>query len=102
MGKVNLVKMDALCGAAECLKVMAHPVRLRIVDLLMQGEYPVHELATLCQLPPAQACEHLRLMQGHGLLASRRRGRTVFYEIANPQLSGILSCIRKHCETKKS
>ncbi len=93
----KLLDMRWLSRAAECLKVLAHPARLRIVDILMQGEHPVHEIATMCELPAHQACEHLRLMQGHGLLASDRRGRAVIYRIANPQLPGILECIRKNC-----
>ena len=54
--------------AAECLKVMAHPVRLKIVDILMQGDFAVHEIAELCDTSPNQTCEHLRLLKGHGLL----------------------------------
>ena len=95
--KLRLLEMDALSQAAECLKVLAHPVRLRIVDILMQGEHPVHEIAEMCSLPPNQTSEHLRLMQGHGLLSAQRRGRTVFYAVANPNLPGVLECIRRNC-----
>ena len=95
--KVQLLKMDTLGMAAECLKVMAHPVRLRIVEILMQGEFPVHEIAELCEVPPPQACEHLRLLQGHGLLGSERRGRIVYYRIQSPRLPSLIQCIRKTC-----
>ncbi len=93
----NLLPMEALCQAAECLKVLAHPARLRMIDILMQGEYAVRQIAQLCELPPHQACEHLRLMQGHGLLSSQRRGRVVYYRIASPNLPGVLECIRRNC-----
>lgn len=95
--KTELLEMEMLCKAAECLKVLAHPVRLRMVEILLKGEFPVNEVAQLCQLPPHQACEHLRLMQGHGLLESFRRGRSVFYRVANPNLPGIMDCIRRNC-----
>ena len=95
--KPELLPMESLCKAAGCLKVLAHPVRLRIVDLLMQGEFPVHEVARACGTGPAATCEHLRLMQSHGLLASSRRGRAVYYRVANPNLPGVLACIRKNC-----
>lgn len=94
---LRLVEMAELSRAAECLKVLAHPVRLRLVDILIQGEFPVGELARLCGTAPHQTSEHLRLLQGHGLLAAERRGRTVFYRVAAPQLPGILQCIRSHC-----
>jgi DNA-binding transcriptional ArsR family regulator len=77
-----LLSNSVLHEAAECLKVMAHPVRLRLVNILMQGEYAVHEMADLCETSPNQTCEHLRLLKGHGLLSSERRGRTVYYKIA--------------------
>ncbi len=94
---LDLLSMEVLSEAAECLKVMGHPVRLRIVDILMQGEYPVHELAEMCETSPDQTCEHLRLLKGHRLLDSERRGRTVYYKISNPNLPGLLKCIRKNC-----
>jgi DNA-binding transcriptional ArsR family regulator len=95
--ELKLVAMAELARAAECLKVLAHPVRLRLVDILIQGEFPVGELAELCGTAPHQTSEHLRLLQGHGLLAAERRGRTVYYRVAAPQLPGILQCIRCHC-----
>ena len=98
--KYDLMEMGPLAEAAECLKVLAHPVRLRMVDILLQGEFSVHEIAGLCDLPPHQACEHLRLMQGHSLLTSQRKGRMVYYRVANPNLRGIIECIRKNCGFK--
>ena len=44
--------------------------------------------------------KHLRLLKGHGLLGSVRKGRTVFYRIASPQLPGLIQCIRRNCETE--
>ncbi len=97
----NLLPIETITAAAECLKVMAHPVRLRIVDVLMQGEFAVHEIAKFCQTSPNQTCEHLRLLKGHGLLSSERRGRTVYYKIESPQLPGLLNCIKTNCITDK-
>ena len=93
----ELLPLADLEAAADCLKVMAHPVRLRIVDILMQADLPVHEIAALCDLPPHQTCEHLRLLKGHGLLDSVRRGRAVYYKISNPQLPMLLQCVRSTC-----
>jgi hypothetical protein len=52
--------------AAECLKTLAHPVRLRMVQLLLSGRYTVGELAEDCGVPDNVASEHLRLMQRCG------------------------------------
>jgi len=83
----------ALAEAAECLKVLAHPVRLRIVQLLLVGRYTVGELAEDCEIPDNVASEHLRLMQRCGFLASQREGRRVYYEVAEPHLQNIMNCV---------
>ena len=79
--------------AAECLKTLAHPVRLRMVQLLLSGKYAVGELAEDCQVPDNVASEHLRLMQRCGFLTSEREGRMVFYQIAEPHLKNLMNCI---------
>ena len=96
--EIELLPDEMIEKAAECLKVMAHPVRLRIVNILMQGEFAVHELAEMSKTSPNQTCEHLRLLKGHGLLSSERRGRTVYYKIASPQLPGLIHCIQTNCQ----
>lgn len=98
MKQIELLPGEMIEKAAECLKVMAHPVRLRIVDILMQGEFAVHEIAQMSKTSANQTCEHLRLLKGHGFLSSERRGRTVYYKIASPQLPGLINCIRSNCQ----
>jgi DNA-binding transcriptional ArsR family regulator len=91
--KLKLTKLDALGEAAECLRILAHPHRLRMVQMLLQGDFPVGDLAEACGLPSAMASEHLRLMQRCGFLTSEKDGRKVFYHVAEPHLQKILSCI---------
>ncbi len=83
----------AFADAAECLKSLAHPVRLRIVQLLLHGRYTVGELAEDCQIPDNVASEHLRLLQRCGFLCSEREGRKVFYQVAEPHLNQLMACI---------
>jgi DNA-binding transcriptional ArsR family regulator len=85
--------MAALGQAAECLKALAHPVRLRMVQLLLQGRYTVGELAADCAIPDNVASENLRLMQRCRFLASERDGRRVYYQVAEPHLKNIMACI---------
>ena len=91
--KLRLTHLDALAEAAECLRTLGHPHRLRMVQMLLQGDFTVGELADACELPSAMASEHLRLMQRSGFLSSEKVGRKVFYRIAEPQLEGILKCV---------
>lgn len=92
--KLELLDMEAMTQAAECLKVLAHPVRLRMVDMLMQGRFTVGEIAEACEIQAHMASEHLRLMQHCGLLAAEKEGRRTYYQIAENHLESILNCIR--------
>jgi DNA-binding transcriptional ArsR family regulator len=89
----KLLSLDSLAEAAECLKTLAHPHRLRIVQLLLGGRYSVGELAEACAIPSHMASEHLRLMQRCGFLDVEREGRCVYYRIAEPHLARIMGCI---------
>lgn len=91
--KLKLTEFEALENAAECLRTLAHPHRLRIVQMLLQHDYTVGELAEACGIPSAMTSEHLRLMQRCGFLNSERDGRKVYYRIAEPHLKDILACI---------
>jgi DNA-binding transcriptional ArsR family regulator len=91
--KLKLTSLDALGHAAECLRTLAHPHRLRIVQMLLQGRYTVGELAEACEIPSHMASEHLRLMQRSGFLAQEKEGRFVYYTIAEPHLANIMGCV---------
>jgi ArsR family transcriptional regulator, zinc-responsive transcriptional repressor len=95
--KLELMDYSYINKVADCLKLMAHPVRIRMIEILSKGLYSVNEIARLCEVPPNQACEHLRLLKNHDLLDSERDGRTVYYKIKSPQLTGLLSCIMNNC-----
>ena len=91
--KPKLISLEALGHAAECLRTLAHPHRLRIVQMLLQGRYTVGELAEACEIPSHMASEHLRLMQRSGFLAQEKEGRFVYYTIAEPHLANIMGCV---------
>lgn len=91
--KTKLTSLEALAQAAECLRTLAHPHRLRMVQLMLQGQYTVGELAEACELPSHMASEHLRLMQRCGFLKADKQGRFVYYSVAEPHLANIMSCI---------
>ena len=92
-GELKLTSLPALEAAAECLKTLAHPHRLRIIQMLIRGRFSVGELAAACQIPSAMASEHLRLMQRCGVLKNVREGRKVYYRVEDPFPTKILPCL---------
>jgi DNA-binding transcriptional ArsR family regulator len=90
---MRLTRLDQLEQAAECLKILAHPHRLRMIQMLLQGRYTVGELAEACEIPSHMASEHLRLMQRCGFLISEKEGRKAFYQVSEQHLASIMGCI---------
>ena len=91
--KLILLDSAALQQAADCLRTLAHPHRLRMVQLLLHGDYTVGELAEECEIASHVASEHLRLMKHCGLLSSEREGRKTYYAVAESHLADIMHCI---------
>jgi len=89
----RLTALEQLEEAAECLRTLAHPHRLRIVQMLLQGQFTVGELAEACGIPSHMASEHLRLMQRSGFLQSEKDGRRRFYRVSEPNLKNIMKCV---------
>lgn len=92
---MELTEMEALGQAAECLRVLAHPHRLRMIQMLLQGQFTVGELAEACRIPSHMASEHLRLMERCNFLKAEKEGRKRFYQVAEPHLANILRCIEE-------
>ena len=64
-----------------------------MVQMLLQAEFTVGELADACEIPSHMASEHLRLMRDRGLLDFERRGRCIYYHIVEHGLEGLMACV---------
>jgi DNA-binding transcriptional ArsR family regulator len=87
-----------LAEAAEMVRVLGHPVRLRIVELLEPGEQTVTQLQDSLDAPQALVSQQLARMRAAGIVAGRRRGSNVWYAITDPRVVRMLDCLR-HCDT---
>ncbi len=101
-GKAAL-SVELLEPMAERLKLLAHAHRLKIVEILERtGGLPVFEITNELGLPQAVTSQHLNAMKRGGLLKADRRGKEVWYAIADPRALTILDCIRTKSETAQS
>lgn len=97
----ELMGMEALNQAVECLKTLAHPHRLRMVQMLLRGEYTVGELADACAISSPMASEHLRLMQRCGFLDASKEGRFVYYRVIESHLANLMACVEARFGNKR-
>lgn len=95
MKKPGLIDMDTLGEVAPILRTLAHPLRLRILDVLQAGERSVGEIAEALGKPQALTSHHLSIMRNSGIIAPRREGSNVFYAIKKVASLGLLECIQK-------
>jgi DNA-binding transcriptional ArsR family regulator len=97
--EVSGLPVDLLERMAEVLKLLAHVHRLQIVEMLERTDgAPVFEIMERLHLPQAATSQHLNAMKRVGLLRADRRGKEVWYSIADPRALTILNCIRKKKE----
>ncbi len=91
------IKRETLDRVAHTLKAVAHPLRLRIIELLEDREMCVSDLIDALGTKPAITSQQLGLMKDRGVLASRRDGNRVYYRVSNPSVVRVIGCIRDHC-----
>jgi DNA-binding transcriptional ArsR family regulator len=71
-------------STASQLKVLGHPVRLRLLAALAAGELCVCQLTALLELANSTASEHLAELRAAGLVVERKDGRWVLYRLVEP------------------
>ena len=91
----SLLEPMQLERAADVLKTVAHPMRLRIIDILEKGERTVSELCQYLGAQQPYTSQQLNLMKAKGILASRRDGNQVYYSVANPTVIKVIHCVRQ-------
>ncbi len=80
---------------ADVCKVFTNPARIRILNLLREGERSVGELALTLGLPQPTVSKHLATMRSRGVLTSRKDGATAFYRLANPKVLRAFDVMRE-------
>jgi DNA-binding transcriptional ArsR family regulator len=90
---------DQLALVAERFKVLAEPARLQLLQALMQGERSVGELADVTGLTQANVSKHLQLLLAQGLVARRKDGLFVHYQIADESVFKLCELVCTRLET---
>ena len=80
---------------AEFFRVLGHPARVRILELLREGEKSVGELQAALQLDSSGTSQHLGLLRRQGVLESRKEGTSVFYRVRDPLTFQLLEVARQ-------
>ena len=85
---------SVLENAAQVIKCLGHPLRLRLLEIMERGEHSVSELQAGSGASQAAVSEQLAILRGRGVVGARRDGMFVLYRITEPKVRRILACIR--------
>ncbi|MCX4854055.1 metalloregulator ArsR/SmtB family transcription factor [Streptomyces canus] len=80
---------------AEFFRMLGHPVRIRVLELLQDGPLPVRDLLTAIEVEPSGLSQQLAVLRRSGIVTSTREGSTVVYELAGGDVADLLKAARR-------
>jgi len=80
---------------ADFFRVLGHPVRVRVLQLLRDGEMSVGVLQEALELDSSGTSQHLAALRKQGLVATRREGTSVYYRVADSRTLELLELAKQ-------
>jgi len=103
MAVVETVPPEVIQQVAEYFGVLSEPMRLRLLNLLRDGEKCVQELVDATQTSQANVSKHLKVMLQAGILSRRTEGTSAYYSVADELIFDLCSmvCDRIACRIEE-
>ncbi len=80
---------------AEFFKALAHPLRVRILDLLRGGPLSVNQIQEATGAPGSSVSQQLAVLRARNMVATERHGTTIIYSVPDPELFELLDVARR-------
>ena len=80
---------------ADLFKAMAHPARVRILELLAEGEQTVGGMQPLVGVEASHLSQQLAVLRRAGVVTSRKEGATVVYALRDPEIVKLLAVAKR-------
>ena len=94
----KLPREEELYDLAELFKVFGDSTRIRILYVLFEAEVCVCDLAEALNMTQSAISHQLRILKQNKLVKSRRKGKSVFYSLADGHVRTIIDQGREHIE----
>jgi DNA-binding transcriptional ArsR family regulator len=85
---------------ADFFRALGHPVRIRLVEELGQGERTVADLQQALGIPQPLVSQQLAVLRGRELVSTRKSGANVVYALRDPLLTELLAVARRIFENR--
>ncbi|HEX4816624.1 MAG TPA: metalloregulator ArsR/SmtB family transcription factor [Nonomuraea sp.] len=80
---------------AELFRLLGHPVRIRVLELLQDGPRSVRDLLAAIDVEPTGLSQHLAVLRRSGMVTAQRDGSTVVYALAGGDVAELLRAARQ-------
>ncbi len=80
---------------AEFFKALAHPARIKILELLRAGELSVTELQDKLEIESSSVSQQLAVLRNKNIVETRKAGTTVYYRVRDPEVLELLDVARR-------
>ena len=80
---------------AEFFRMLGHPVRIRVLEILGLGPCPVRDLLAEIDIEPSSLSQQLAVLRRAGIVTSAREGSTVTYALAGPDVADLMLAARR-------
>ncbi|WP_406186298.1 ArsR/SmtB family transcription factor [Streptomyces sp. NBC_01006] len=80
---------------AEFFRMLGHPVRMRVLELLQDGPMPVRDLLAAIEVEPSALSQQLAVLRRSGIVTSTRNGATVVYALAGGDVAQLMLAARR-------
>lgn len=95
---MQITRVSDYDSASAMFKALANPVRVAIVHLLTQKERTVGQLVTELDLTQPLVSQHLRVLRGTNLVATRRQGQEIWYRICDSHVAHVVGDALTHTQ----
>src|SRR3954453_9173535 len=80
---------------ADFFKTLGHPIRIRALELLAEGELSVSELCEAVGSEQSHVSQQLAVLRRAGFVRTRREGSSVIYSLADPRIEELLATAKQ-------
>ena len=80
---------------AEFFKTLGHPARIRVLEVLRDGEHSVSQLVPEVGIEASHLSQQLALLRRASLVQTRKEGTSVLYSVGNPEIFELLDVARR-------
>lgn len=80
---------------AEFFRMLGHPVRVRVLELLQAGPTPVRELLAEIDIEPSNLSQQLAVLRRSGIVTATREGSTVVYNLGGGDVADLMTAAKR-------